>query len=99
MQKQFEKIDVENHEYEAWDANGGHLLLYVAKNEHEWLRVETARHDDRKGLTDAIRRFAQLRRAQVDESKMARGEFSTVVDEVWSAVRLPEHGDGPKSRI
>ena len=39
MQWHFEPMDVENHEYEAWDADGHHLELTVGKPKSEWLKI------------------------------------------------------------
>jgi len=39
MQAYLEPIDVENHEYEAWDAEGCILELAVRKPKSEWLKI------------------------------------------------------------
>lgn len=40
MQRQLEKIDVENGEYEAWDAQGLPIVLSVGNERKNWLRLE-----------------------------------------------------------
>lgn len=39
MQGYLEAIDVDNGEYEAWDAKGQRLELGVAKSNSEWLKI------------------------------------------------------------
>jgi hypothetical protein len=39
MQGYLEAIDVDNGEYEAWDAKGRRLELSVAKSNSEWLKI------------------------------------------------------------
>ena len=39
MQGYLEPIDVENHEFEAWDAGGRVLELAVGKPRSEWLKI------------------------------------------------------------
>jgi len=55
MQHHLEAIDVENEEYEAWDAQGRRLQLAVGEPKSEWLKI-VATQDQ---LSD--RRFAELR--------------------------------------
>ena len=40
MQRDLEAIDVENHEYEAWDGVGNALELSVGKPKSEWLKIK-----------------------------------------------------------
>jgi hypothetical protein len=39
MQGYMEAVDVENHEYEAWDSAGHALELSVGKPKSEWLTI------------------------------------------------------------
>lgn len=39
MQGYLEPIDVENHEFEAWDGEGRVLKLAVGKPKSEWLKI------------------------------------------------------------
>lgn len=39
MQGYLEPIDIENHEFEAWDAEGRVLELAVGKPKSQWLKV------------------------------------------------------------
>jgi len=85
MQYHFEKIDVENDEYEAWDANGVPLSLSV--QEPMWLRVEASETPaSADGLASAISKFAELQGLQVDLSRLSAGQFSAVLDEVGAAI-------------
>jgi hypothetical protein len=45
LQSDLEPIDIENNEYEAWDANGGLLRLSVSQPKSTWLHVSrTGQH-------------------------------------------------------
>jgi hypothetical protein len=44
MQGYLEAIDVENEEYEAWDATGRSLNLGVGEPGTEWLKITSAEH-------------------------------------------------------
>jgi len=88
MRRQFERIDVENGEYQAWDADAHPLALSVAPGKRDWLRLETtAGGPNPKELADAIRRFAQIQDTQVDSSRLESGEFLGVLYDLWSVVR------------
>jgi hypothetical protein len=58
IQFQLERIDVENHEYEAWDSNGTEVIL--SANEPAW-PVLTLRPDGNgpDGLRTAVLRYAR----------------------------------------
>jgi hypothetical protein len=85
MQRDFEHIDVENQEYEAWDATGLPLQLSVQKP--VWLRIEsTDKAAKPRELTDAIHEFAKLQDVHVDLSGLSKSQFSIVLDEVSAAV-------------
>ncbi len=85
MQREFERIDVENEEYEAWDANGVPLSLSV--QEPVWLRVEAQSSGAKPvELANAIMRFAQAVGIEVDLSDLGRGGFSAALGEVRAAI-------------
>ncbi len=57
MQSHLEKIDVENHEFQAWDYNGQPLQLSV---QHPvWINVQPNPALDQCSLTSAIAKFAE----------------------------------------
>lgn len=67
MQNDFERIDVENDEYEAWDANGVPLSLSV--QQPIWLRVEP------HGLSEAARTRSSNRGVCTAFRHLCRSEF------------------------
>jgi hypothetical protein len=85
MQHQFEQVDVENDEYEAWDVTGNRLSLTVQRP--IWLRIElsgtSARRDE---LADVIRNYAEVEDAQLDLSELERNEFTAAFDRVQEAI-------------
>jgi hypothetical protein len=77
MQRQLEKIDIENHEYDAWDKNGLPLRLSVQKP--IWLGVEiqsTISESDK--VKHAITDFAA--RAGVDLKKETSSDLVNLFD-------------------
>lgn len=77
MQNDFERIDVENDEYEAWDGNGVPLSLSV--QQPIWLRVEPHASAKPHELAAAIVEFAQHSGISVDQSSFLASEF----DQHW----------------
>jgi hypothetical protein len=60
MQKQLERIDIENEEYLAWDSSGRRISMTV--EEPLWLKLESWKQKpDAAGLFNALQRFARLR--------------------------------------
>lgn len=87
MQRQLEKIDIENNEYEAWDASGRQLLLSVVRAGPEWLGVEALSVEPKpEELSDAISEFAHSHDLRVDLSGLSRHEYSAVLVEVAAAL-------------
>lgn len=96
MRGEFEKIDVENNEYEAWDADGRRLLLSVSAPDLEWLRMDATGNEPRaEELADAIRQFARARNVQVNLWGLSRREFSSILQKVWSAIQENRKTEGP----
>ncbi len=60
MQHDFEKIDIENDEYDAWDANG--VPLSLAVQQPIWLRVAPKASARPEELAAAISEFAKRSR-------------------------------------
>ena len=100
MRGEFEKIDVDNNEYEAWDADGRRLLLSVTAPDREWLRIDaTETEPSTAELADAIPQFAQARNVPVNSSGLSRRELSSVLQEIWSVVQESRKAEGPIRRF
>ena len=67
MQGYLERIDVENDEYAAWDANGCRVSLLV--QEPAWLKVVPGSESGLPNLRDSLKRFAQARNVNLTESE------------------------------
>ncbi|MGB9464044.1 MAG: hypothetical protein WBR10_02930 [Candidatus Acidiferrum sp.] len=90
MQTHFEQIDVENEEYETWDAAGTRLKMSVQKAD-EWLRIEPMPNPQPGQLADAITDFAHRQGVDVDISLLHAGDFSRVLEQVSSAIHAKWH--------
>lgn len=86
MQNYFEQIDVENEEYEAWDATGVPLRLSVQKTK-EWLGVEPGEKPAPEQLASAIREFASTEAVPFESQALERGDFAGALEQVMSEVR------------
>jgi hypothetical protein len=86
MQNFFEEIDIENEEYEAWDATDLPLKLSVQKAP-AWLRVEPGEKPAREQLANAIREFARIEDVPMESSALEMGDFPRALEQVLSAVR------------
>lgn len=70
MQRNLERIDVENDEYAAWDANGQSVRLVV--QEPSWLNVVPALESALPDLRNSLERFARARLVNLtDEQGLA----------------------------
>jgi hypothetical protein len=79
MRYDFEKINVQNDEYEAWDANGVRLSLSV--QQPIWLRTEPQDSAKPHELAAAIAEFAQRSGIPVDPS-VAIDKFEAALDAI-----------------
>lgn len=86
MQYDFEEVDVENEEYEAWDATGMPLKLSV-QGAKAWLRVEPGEKPAPEQLANAIREFARIEAVPLKSSALEVGDFSGALEQVLSGVR------------
>ena len=85
MQNQFEIVDVENDEYEAWDASG--LRLSLALQEPKWLLLEASSAAPKPAeIVDAIRNYADASEVQVDLSGLRTNEFAAALANVKDAI-------------
>lgn len=89
MQTHFEPIDVENEEYEAWDAAGTRLQLSVKKSA-DWLCVESTGKSEPEQLASAIAEFARLQGVDLEVSTLMAGDFCGALEQVTSAVRAKQ---------
>jgi hypothetical protein len=80
-----EQIDVENEEYEAWDAAGTRLQMGV-QTSSEWLRIESLPKPQLEQLEEAITEFARPQGVDRDVSLLRAGDFSGALDQISSAV-------------
>ena len=85
MQAQFEPIDIENEEYEVWDAAGVRLQLSVKKSS-DWLQIENTERPETEQLANAIVEFARLQGVPIDTAKLESGDFRSVLEQVTAAV-------------
>jgi hypothetical protein len=71
MEGSLEEIDVQNHEYTAWDATGVLLTLDVdpALPKPHWLKVASTGQDDRERLLVTIREYARGGWAEIDPTE------------------------------
>lgn len=100
MQRELEKIDIENNEHEAWDADGRNVVMSVAPDGREWLRIDMCGREPRpEELAEAIREFARRQKVQIDVSGLSRGEFPGTLKEVWSAARRRRAAESPLRRF
>jgi hypothetical protein len=67
MQSYLERIDVENDEYAAWDANGHPVRLLV--HDPAWLKVVPAPDSGLPDVLDSLKRFAQARHVSLTDSE------------------------------
>jgi hypothetical protein len=77
MQRELERIDIENAEYEAWDSNGHPVALSV--EQPRWLNVTVDASGTAQGsLRDALLSFASGAGVDVDPSAPADQLFEMI---------------------
>ncbi len=62
IEQHLEGIDVENGEYEAWDATGACLKLSAGKTRRDWLRIVLAEGRADRNEFEAIKAAAEKRK-------------------------------------
>jgi len=67
MQGYLERMDVENDEYAAWDANGHPVTLVV--QEPTWLKVIPASEKGAPDLPHSLKSFAEARRVVLTDTE------------------------------
>jgi hypothetical protein len=94
MQWHLEQIDVENEEYDAWDAKGNTLILSVqntktpsrlfrADRPATWLRLQLSEVSQPQ-LAKAIADFARGNNVALDEAALQRRDFTHALEQITS---------------
>jgi hypothetical protein len=86
MCRHFEEIDIENNEYDAWDATGLPLDLSV-QGSSQWLRLEPTDNAQPEQLAGAMAEFAARQNVQVDASRLFASGFATALAQITSAIQ------------
>ena len=81
MQSDLEQIDIENDEYEAWDAAGTQLKLSVQESD-EWLRLDPLPKSQPDQLAEVIMAFARREGVDADAPKLCAGDFSGAFEQI-----------------
>ena len=82
----FERIDIENKEYDAWDATGLPLDLSIQKSD-QWLGLEPAAKAQPEQLASAIAGFAASQNVHVDGSHLFARGFPAALAQINSDIR------------
>ena|ERR1700681_3052598 len=83
LQYDLEQIDVENDEYEAWDANG--LQLSLGTQKPLWLKIDLGKNTPLPtDLAMAISEYAHKQGIAFDRSALVAGKYSAVLEHVES---------------
>ncbi len=92
MAYEFEKIDVENAEYEAWDSQARPLRMFV-KQTPDWVGLEPADHSEPEQLRSAILEFARIQRVDLGDSLARSQNFAQLLETVTLAVRTRQQNE------
>ena len=85
MHYHLEAIDIENGEYQAWDADGTALELGTQKPP-VWIRIKE-RGRDRQALIKALREFAASRGVEVKKEPSSPAEIEALLDSIMAKKR------------
>jgi hypothetical protein len=80
MQKHLEAIDIDNEEFEAWDADGTALQLRTQKP--VWIKVEEGKND-RKSLAGVLLSFAAAKGLKISEEPSSASEIESLLDYIY----------------
>jgi hypothetical protein len=86
MTRMFEKIDIENDEYEAWDSAARPLRMSV-KQTQDWLDLEPADHSEPEQLRNAIRAFARIQNVEHCDQFDGLDDFSKLLEAVTLSIQ------------
>ena len=95
MQSRFERIDIENGEYEAWDRDGLPLDLKVQKP--VWLMIESRRELHPEQFREVLRKYAAASGANIDIGD--RTDFGRVFDQISNHIGNQKTAKGFLHRI
>jgi hypothetical protein len=94
LQYDLEQIDVENDEYEAWEANGFRISLGIQKP--LWLKIELI--DDKPlptELATAISEYAHKQGLFFQSSDLIAGKYSELLDRVEGELKKKKRATWP----
>jgi hypothetical protein len=79
MQSYLEAIDIENHEYSAWDADG--TVLELGTQMPVWISIEEGTNDW-SGLIKALCEFSALKGIEVKKEPSSSGEIEALLESI-----------------
>ena len=88
LQRQLERIDVENNEYLAWDVNGSAVALSV--QEPVWLKLEPFADMNQVGLKDCLEKYAATLGVEVNLAQTSPKAFKDAYEQI--VARKPSPG-------
>ena len=80
LQRQLERIDVENNEYLAWDVNGNAIALSV--QEPAWLKIEPSAGMNQVSLKDCLEKYAAALGVDVKLVEPTPGAFKDAYEQI-----------------
>ena len=98
MTCKFERIDVENEEYEAWDSLARPLRVFV-KQTPDWLGLELGDSPQPGQLRNAILEFARVQQVQLGDSLENLEDPSRLLEAVTLAVRKKRESESWWQRL
>jgi hypothetical protein len=98
MQQQLEQIDVENHEYEAWDSRG--LPLDLKAQKPVWLSIEPKGSEVQPGeLGRALKEYGSRVGVELVLARMDAPEFDEAFGQIKSHIKTQGGRKGILGRI
>ena len=97
MQRNVERIDVENQEYEAWDSNGVEVQLLI--QEPVWLSLVS--RPEGKGpaeLLDAVNQYARSARISIS-GRLSVDEVGPMIDRIRTGLEEQKIANSPIRRF
>jgi hypothetical protein len=98
MQRSLEQIDVENGEYEAWDANATRLILSFQKSARLSL-CEVEGGSRLEELSASIVGYGRRSGVDVDQTLLERKQFTAVLERINMALRQRRHSSSLWKRL
>lgn len=98
IQKELERQDIENREYDAWDCNG--LPLNLKVQPPVWLNIEAQSSEPQLGrLAEALKKYGSTVGVEVKIEKMTAAEFNRVFHQISSYAEKQSTSKGILRRI